>query len=150
MLVQTHLQVCIVDTRRKIPHLVASLPKSGYIFMSRSHEIRLVRGIGIGLGFLITWHENITQKAVNKLCSYCFSLVVDKFGTSCWQLVNNLVDIIRLVTRLFSQVWYSRDITRMLQGWRHKVVYCHFMTVSDLLEQPCNKPDNVNMAVRSC
>jgi hypothetical protein len=26
------------------------------------------------------------------------------------------------LSRLFWQVWYSHDITRMLQGWRHKVV----------------------------
>jgi hypothetical protein len=30
--------------------------------------------------------------------------------------------IIRFVTRLFREVWYSHDMTKMLRGWRHKVV----------------------------
>jgi hypothetical protein len=49
---------------RLISHNVAHMhPIFGYIFMSSSHEIWLVRrlGIGIGLGFVIAWHENITQ-----------------------------------------------------------------------------------------
>jgi hypothetical protein len=43
-------------------------------------------------------------------------------------------------------------INKNLQGWRHKVVteYCYIMTVSDLLEQPCNKPDNINKVVTNC
>ena len=63
-----------------------------------------------------------------------FALLV----TSCQQvwnklltICNNLVDIIRLVTRLFQQVRYSHDITILLQPC---VVNLVIMTVSDLLE----------------
>jgi hypothetical protein len=47
--------------------------------------------------------------------SHCLSQVVNKFGTSCLTTCNNLVDIIRLVARLFQQVRYSHDITILLQ-----------------------------------
>jgi hypothetical protein len=39
----------------------------------------------------------------------------------------------------------------MLQGWRHKVVkILLYHDVSDLLEQPCNRSDNINKVVTSC
>jgi hypothetical protein len=43
------------------------------------------------------------------------------------------------------------DIARMLQSWRRKVVtiLLYHMTASDLLEQPCNKSDNINEVVTS-
>jgi hypothetical protein len=48
------------------------------------------------------------SKSANKpVVSHCLSQVVNN--------VNNLVDIIRLVTRLFQQVQYSHDITILLQ-----------------------------------
>jgi hypothetical protein len=52
---------------------------------------------------------------------------------------NNLVNIIRLVARLFQQ--YSHDITLLLQPCTVEH-FCYIMTVSDLLEQPCYKSDN--------
>jgi hypothetical protein len=45
-------------------------------------------------------------------------------------------------TVTIKQECYKVDDTRLLQ-------YCYIMTVSDLLEQPCNKPDNINMVVTS-
>jgi hypothetical protein len=56
-------------------------------------------------------HKNLT--ACPKL-----STSLEQAVTTC----NNLVGIIRFVARLFQQVRYSDDMTRMLQGWRHKVV----------------------------
>ena len=66
--------------------------------------------------------------------------------TSCQQvwnklltICNNLVDIIRLVARLFEQVRYSHDIAVLLQPCViNLVTFLFIMTVSDLLEQPCN------------
>jgi hypothetical protein len=45
----------------------------GYILMSRSHEIWSVRrlGLGIGLGFVIAWHENITHNSASELLQSC-------------------------------------------------------------------------------
>jgi phage-related protein len=58
-------------------------------------------------------------------------------------VVNNLVDIIRLVARLFQQVRYSHDKTILLQPCVvNLVTFLYIMTVSDLLEQLCNKSDN--------
>ena len=82
-----------------------------------------------------------TQVKTHKLLQVCKQVVTNLF-TSCQQVVfallvprlleqvwnkllttcKKLDGIIRLVTNLFWQVWYSHDITRMLQGWWHKVV----------------------------
>jgi hypothetical protein len=114
--------------------------------------------------------ERCTQVKTHKLLQVCKQVVTNLF-TSCRQVVfallvpscqqvwnrllttcNKLDGIIRLVTRLFQQVWHSHDITRMLQGWRHKVetTLLHHDCISDLLEQPCNKSDNINKVVTSC
>jgi hypothetical protein len=42
---------------------------------------------------------------------------------------NKLDVIIRFVTRLFQQVWYSHDITRKLQGSQHKLG-CNSIVIS--------------------
>ena len=64
---------------------------------------------------------------------------------------NNLVDIIRLVARLFQQVRYSHDITILLQPCVvNLVTFLFIMTVSDLLEQHCDKSDNAIKLVTSC
>ena len=65
------------------------------------------------------------------------------FVTSCQQVWNNLltacnklVDIVRLVTRLFQRGCYNHDITILLQPCVvNLVTSCCIMTVSDLLEQ---------------
>ena len=55
----------------------------------------------------------------------------------------NLVDIIRLVASLFQQVRHIDDITILLQLVSSTLLhFCYIMTVSNLLEQPCNKSDN--------
>jgi hypothetical protein len=72
----------------------------------------------------------VCKQVVTNLFTSCrqdvFALFVPSCCKSLEQAVNNLYKldgIIRLVTRLFWQVWYSlHDITRMLQGWRHKRV----------------------------
>jgi hypothetical protein len=68
------------------------------------------------------WKTTIshTQKYISHLVtslstscpSHCMSQVVNKFGTT---ICNNLVDIVRLVARLFQQVRYSHDIAVLLQ-----------------------------------
>ena len=73
--------------------------------------------------------------------------VWNKLLTIC----NNFVDIIRLVTRLFQQVQYTiqyNTIAVLLQPCIVNLVT--FLTVSDLLEQPCNTSDNAIKLVTSC
>jgi hypothetical protein len=69
-----------------------------------------------------------------------------KLVTSCYQLVTTLLILSDLI-RLFQQVRYSHDKTILLQPLLHS---CYIMTVSDLLEQPCNKSDNAIKLVTSC
>ena len=77
---------------------------------------------------------------------------------SCQQVWNNLlttcnklVGIIRLVARLFQQVRNSHDIAVLLQPCVvNLVTFLFIMTVSDLLEQPCDKSDNAIKLVTSC
>ena len=78
-----------------------------------------------------------------------FALLVPSLApTTCPRLLllttcNKLVDIIRLVARLFQEVQYSHDITILLQPCVVNLVkFLFIMTVSDLLEQPCDKSDN--------
>ena len=94
-------------------------------------------------------HVKISQ-LVASLQTSRQQVVFARLVTSCQQVwnkllttCNNLVDIIRLLTRLFQQYCYNHDITILLQP-------CYIMTVSDLLEQPCNKSDNVIKLVTSC
>jgi hypothetical protein len=83
-----------------------------------------------------------------------FALLV----TSCQQVKNklltirnNLVDTIRLVTTSLQQVRYSHDIAVLLQPCVvNLVTFLFIMTVSDLLEQPCNKSDNAIKLATSC
>ena len=64
---------------------------------------------------------------------------------------NKLDGIIRLVARLFEQVRYSHDITILLQPCVvNFVTFLFIMTVSDFLEQLCNKSDNAIKLVTSC
>jgi hypothetical protein len=57
-------------------------------------------------------------KSANKPSTSCVRTACPKLSTSVEELVNScnkLVDIIRLVARLFQQVRYSHDITILLQ-----------------------------------
>jgi ArsR family metal-binding transcriptional regulator len=65
-------------------------------------------------------------KSANKPSTSCVRTACPKLSTSLKQAVNNLfnnlVDIIRLVARLFQQVQYSHDITTLLQPCFVKLV----------------------------
>ena len=100
-----------------------------------------------------TTHIKISQ-LVASLQTSRQQVVFARLVTSCQQVwnkllttCNNLVDIIRLVTRLFQQGCYNHDITILLQPC---VVNYYIMTVSDLFEQTCNKCDNVIKLITSC
>ena len=119
-------------------------------------QIPMVMWIKISIGALIT-HAKISHLATSLSTSrqqVVFALLV----TSCQQVWNkllttcdNLVDIIRLVARLFQQVRYSHDITVLLQPCVvNLVTFLFIMTVSDLLEQPCDKSDTAIKLVTSC
>jgi hypothetical protein len=96
----------------------------------------------------------ICSQAVNKLCSHClFPVVV----TSLEQAVNNLWQPWRhyqtcskVVLTSLIQSWYNKNVTRLMTQGGISYIYCYIMTVSDLLEQPCNKSDNINKVVTSC
>jgi hypothetical protein len=62
--------------------------------------------------------HKLSTSCVLTACSQLLQQVWNKLLTTC----NKLDGIIRLVTKLFWQVWYSHDLTRMLQSWRHKLV----------------------------
>ena len=105
---------------------------------------------------MLTWHlsnvfytrKNLVScsKSANKSSTSCVRTACPKLSTSFNKLLttcNNLVDIIRLVARLLQQVRYSHDIRILLQHCQSSTLYsCYIMTVSDLLEQSCNKSDN--------
>ena len=97
--------------------------------------------------------KNLTScgKSANKPSTSCVRTACPKLATSIWNKLlttcNNLVDIIRLVARLFQQVRYSHDITILCMTTSEHS--CYIMTVSDLLEQPCNKSDNAIKLVTS-
>ena len=54
-------------------------------------------------------------EAVKKMSPHCFSKVI---LITC----NISDDIIKFVTKLLWQVWYSYDITKLLQNWQDKIV----------------------------
>jgi hypothetical protein len=119
------------------------------------HSIKFIRTIFYGHPSYT--HTNLTScnKFVNKPSTkVVFALLV----TSCQQvwnklltICNNLVNIIRLVTRLFQQVRYSHDIAVLLQPCVDNLVtFLFIMTVSDFIEQPCDKSDNAIKLVTSC
>jgi hypothetical protein len=90
---------------------------------------------------------SLSTSRQQKLSSHCLSQVWNKLLTIC----NNLVNIIRLVTRLFQQVRYSHHIAVLLQPCVDNLVtFLFIMTVSDFIEQPCNKSDNAIKLVTSC
>ena len=89
--------------------------------------------------------KNLTtcSKSANKPLTSCLRTACYKLSTSCQQVWNNLlatcsklVDVVRLVTRLFQEGCYNNDITILLQPCVvNLVTSCCIMTVSDLLEQ---------------
>ena len=75
---------------------------------------------------------------------------INKLVTSC---LNNLYNIV--ISWLFRTCWNNLATnliisTSLLQLLTTYIQYCYIMTVSDLLEQPCYKSDNINKLVTSC
>ena len=99
------------------------------------------------ISHLVTSLSTSRQQVVFALLVTSCQQVWNKLLTIC----NNLVDVIRLVTKLFQQVRYSYDITILLQPCVVNLVTFFFiMTVSNLLQQPCDKSDNPIKLVTSC
>ena len=104
-----------------------------------------------------TTHVKISQ-LVASLQTSRQQVVFARLVTSCQQVwnkllttCNNLVDIIRLVTRLFQQGCYNHDITIFLQPCVvNLVTFLLYHDCIRLFEQPCNKCDNVIKLVTSC
>jgi hypothetical protein len=101
----------------------------------------------IKISHLVASLPTSRQQVVFALLVPSCQQVWNKLLTIC----NNLVDIIRLDTRLFQRVRYSHDITILLQPFFiNLVTFLFIMTVSDLLEKPCDKSDNAINLVTSC
>jgi hypothetical protein len=115
------------------------------------------------VGFPVTQRDTTTHAKISHLVAslptnrqqIVFALLVP----SCQQVwskllitCNNLVDINRLVARLFQQVRCSHDITILLirPCLINLVKFFLILTVSDLSEQPCNKSDKAIKLVTSC
>jgi hypothetical protein len=94
----------------------------------------MLKGTHAKISHLVTSLSTSRQQVVFVLLVPSCQQVWNKLLTIC----NNLVDIIRLVVRLFQQVQYSHDIAVLLQPCVvNLVTFLLIMTVSDLLEQPC-------------
>jgi hypothetical protein len=117
----------------------------------------LLQGVRLLRTCVLATHEKISH-LVTSLSTSRQQVVFALLVPSCQQvwnklltICNNLVDIIRLVARLFQQVRYSHDITILLQPCViNLVTFLFIMTVSDLLEQSCNKSDSAIKLVTSC
>jgi hypothetical protein len=101
----------------------------------------------VKISHLVTSLPTSRQQVVFALLVTSCQQVWNKVLTTC----NNLVDIIRLVTRLFQQVRYSHDIAVLLQPCVvNLVTFLLYHDCTDLLEQPCDKSDNAIKLVTSC
>ena len=101
----------------------------------------------VKISHLVTSLPTSRQQVVFALLVPSCQQVWNKVLTTC----NNLVDIIRLVTRLFQQVRYSHDIAVLLQPCVvNLVTFLLYHDCTDLLEQPCDKSDNAIKLVTSC
>ena len=96
------------------------------------------------------WKKLWKKLCVRTACLKLSTTIWNKLWTTC-TVYNNLVDIIRLVARLFQQVRYSNDTRQYCYNLVSSTLQrsCYIMTVSDLLE-PCNKSNNVIKLVTSC
>ena len=123
-----------------------------FIQGTHAHRLRLTSRYVFFSGVLHQNYNYFTCKAhlIYACSQIVFALLVPSFQ-QVWNK-NNLVDIIRLVAKLFQQVRYSHNITILLQPCVVNLLTFLFsiMTVSDLLEQPCNKSDNAIKLVTSC
>ena len=103
-------------------HVQAAFNSKTILNLTRSHNVRVypkpVAGSQFPWG---TTHLKISQ-LVASLQTSRQQVVFARLVTSCQQVwnkllitCNNLVDIVRLVTRLFQQGCYNHDITILLQ-----------------------------------
>ena len=83
---------------------------------------------------IVTGLQTSCYKSVHKLSTQVvFALLMALLDFL--QVCSNMSD-----TVMMYQEFYKDDDTRLQQ-------YCYIMTVSDLLERPCNKSDNINKVV---
>ena len=102
--------------------------------LNRFSSCKSLRRFSIIDDYAVYTHASCS-KSDNKPSTSCVRNACPKLSTS--------MDIIRLVARLFQQVRYSHDKTILLQPCVvNPVTFLHIMTVSDFLEQLCNKSDN--------
>ena len=59
-----------------------------------------------------------------------------------------LSDLLQDFSNKSHTVMYNKNVTRLTTQGCSK--YCYIMIVTALLEQPCNKSDNMNKVVTSC
>ncbi len=112
------------------------------VFSKRSPHVRFsVTSTHIKISQLVASLPTRRQKVVVALLDTRYQQECNKLLTIC----NNLVNIIRLVARLFQQVSYSPDITILLQPCVVNLVtfLLYEGCIQDFLEQPYNKSDNV-------
>ena len=81
--------------------------------------------------------------------SICFCQYIESRSTKAFLAWNQLLTICnKIVTRLFQQVRYNHDIAVLLQPCVvNLVTFLFIMTVSVMLEQPCDKSDNREVTI---
>jgi hypothetical protein len=115
-------------------------------------DVRFSRVQSVGSLFVPT-HAKVSHLVASRQ-----QVVFARLVPSCQQVwnnllttCNNLVDILRLVARLFQQVQYNHDRTMLLQPCVvNLVTFLLYHDCTDLSEQPCNKSDNAIKLVTSC
>ena len=112
-----------------------------------SRNITNVSATHVKISQLVASLQTSRQQVVfARLVTTC-QQVWNKLLTTC----NNLVDIIRLVTRLFQQVCYNNDITILLQSCVvNLVTFLLYHDCSRLVRTTCNRSDYAIKLVTSC
>jgi hypothetical protein len=93
--------------------------------------------------------HKLSTSCVRTACYQLLWQVWNKLLTTCIISLMALSDLLQGCYNKFNKVII---ITRMLQGWRHKVVIIllYHDCIKLVLEQPYNKSDNINKVVTSC
>ena len=140
---------------------------SHYVLYKGSPFWHIVLCFSFSIGPLYLREKRVKTQScyrfANKLLQICFKLSAFCVRTACSMLLqqiwnkllttcNKLDGIIRLVPRFFHQVWYSLDITTMLQGWRHRAVSIVISCTVYLLELRIwtRLLQNVNSLLHTC
>ena len=104
---------------RWLYHVASSLWKSNLI---QFHFCRLAASTRVKTHKLLQVCKQVVTSLFTRCQQVVFALFVPSLLQQIWNKLlttcNKLDGIIRLVTRLFLQVCYSHDTTKMLQGWR--------------------------------